>query len=299
MGARWLDLVDPSREQVAAVLPVRVDPDVVETLVAPAGDGARVRPTLESHGGYVVGIFLDALPIPEQDRIVYREIDVVAMPEVVLTVRKTPRGSRPWEPGPLESAPDGTPAGELLHRLIDDVAESYLDVVDAADGEIDELEEHMEEWTSDRVGRRIAVLRHDLLYARRNISATRAAVRRIVDRRLEVRDEELLPEAIERMFGDTYETLLRAGEELDVARDLLASSRDYHQAKIAQSQNEVVKTLTVIASLILVPTLIVGFYGQNFEAVFDDAYWNLGTSTALIGVTTVVQLALYRWRRWI
>jgi Mg2+ and Co2+ transporter CorA len=299
MGARWLDLVDPSREEVLASLPVRVDPDVVETLVAAPNDGARVRPMLESHGGYVLGVFLDALPFPDEDRVGYREVDVVAMPELLLTVRKSSPEARAWEPTPLQAAPEGTPAGELLFRLVDDIAASYLDVVDAADDEIDELEVHMEEWSSDRVRRRIAGLRHDLLYARRNISATRAAVRRVVDRRLEVRDEELFPDSVERMFADTYETLLRSGEELDVARDLLASSRDYHQAKIAESQNEVVKTLTVIASLVLVPTFIVGFYGQNFAEDFGEGYWSLGVSTLLIVASTVVQLALFRWRRWI
>jgi magnesium transporter len=297
--ARWLDLLDPTREQIVAALPRHVDPEVIELLVSAPGEGTRVRPALESHGAYVVGVFLDALPIPEEDRIVYREVDVVAMPELILTVRKSPLRGRALEPAPLEAAPEGTPAGELLYWLVDDIAESYLDVVDASDTEIDELEEHMEVWTSDRVRRRVAGLRQDLLRARRTVSAMRAAVRRVVDRRLEVRHEELFPEEVERMFGDSYETLLRAGEELDVARELLASARDYHQAKIAENQNEIVQKLTVIASLVLVPTLIVGFYGQNFGPVFDAAYWNLSVSTGLIAATTLVQLALFRWRRWI
>ena len=57
--------------------------------------------------------------------------------------------------------------------------------------------------------------------------------------------------------------------------------------------------MTVIASLVLVPSLIVGFYGQNFEGVFDREFWTLGVSIGLIVVSTLVQLALFRWRRWI
>ena len=59
------------------------------------------------------------------------------------------------------------------------------------------------------------------------------------------------------------------------------------------------KKLTVIASLVLVPSLIVGYYGQNFESAFDDDYWSIGVSSGLIVLTTLVQLAIYRWRRWI
>ena len=104
---------------------------------------------------------------------------------------------------------------------------------------------------------------------------------------------------MERLFGDTYDTLVRVTEELDIARDLLAGVRDHLQSKVAESQNEVAKKLTVIASLVLVPSLIVGFYGQNFEGVFDRQFWTIGVSVSLIVGSTFVQLALFRWRRWI
>ena len=116
---------------------------------------------------------------------------------------------------------------------------------------------------------------------------------------MEVGDHALFPPEVERSFGDTYDTLVRVTEELDVARDLLASVRDHLQSKIAESQNEVGKKLTVIASLVLVPSLVVGFYGQNFSSAFDAGYWSIGVSTGLIVVSTIVQLALFRWRRWI
>jgi magnesium transporter len=149
------------------------------------------------------------------------------------------------------------------------------------------------------VRRRILELRHRLLHYRKVVSATRGAVRRVLDGRVEVGDHELFPTEIEKLFGDTYDTLVRATEELDIARDLLAGARDHLQAKIAETQNEVGKKLTVIASLVLVPSLIVGFYGQNFEGVFQREYWTLGVSVGLILASTIVQLALFRWRRWI
>ena len=128
---------------------------------------------------------------------------------------------------------------------------------------------------------------------------SRGAVRRIRDRTLDLDDDTLFPDEVEREFADTYETLFRAGEELDVARELLVSSRDYHQSRIAESQNEVAKKLTVIASLVLVPSFIVGFYGQNFVPEFDKGYWIIGVSAGLILVSTVIQLAIFRWRSWI
>jgi Mg2+ and Co2+ transporter CorA len=292
----WLDLLDPKRDELLDALHVQVAPEVVDACLAPPVE--RPRPSLVGYGTYVFGVLVAMAPVPEEDRIESREVDFVATTDRLLVIRKTPPSGDAWAPECLVAAADVS-VGELVHRLIDDVAQSYLDVVDVADTEIDELEDHIDDWPSVRVRRRISGLRHDLIHARRTVGATRAKVRRITDKRLDIADESLFPEDVERLFTDTYETLFRAGEELDIARDLLASSRDYHQSLIAESQNEIVRKLTVIASVLLLPTLIVGFYGQNFDDAFDDFYWSLGVSLVLIVASTLAQLAVFRWRRWI
>jgi magnesium transporter len=293
---KWVDLLDPTREQLLEALDVRVEEHALGALLAPPA--ARPRALLEGHGDHVVGVFVAMSPVPDEDRIESREIGFVASSERLVTVRKTPPGGDAWAPDCLDAAGEAA-GGELVYRLADDVAGTYLEVVDYADAEIDELEDHIEDWPSALVRRRISELRHDLIHARRTVGAMRAKVRRITDKSLDIADQGLFPENVERDFADTYETLFRAGEELDVARDLLASSRDYHQSLIAENQNEIVKILTVIASLVLVPSLVVGFYGQNFVGQFKEPYWTFGVSLGLIVGSTVLQLVLFRWRRWI
>jgi magnesium transporter len=106
---------------------------------------------------------------------------------------------------------------------------------------------------------------------------------------------------VEVAFNSAYDKLLRAFDGLELSRDLIASVRDYLQAKIANDQNEVTKTLTVIASLLLVPTFIVGLYGQNFQHHFPEIHWQFGYlfSWALIAGTTVLQLWFFRRKKWI
>jgi Mg2+ and Co2+ transporter CorA len=300
VSVRWLDLVDPTREEVLDSLQVHVDPEVVEALSARPGSGREPRPVVEGHGAYAFGVLMAAHPVPEEDRIAYHEVDLVATPDALLTVRKTATDGAVFDPARLHPAVDeGAPVGVLVHRLIDEVADSYLGALDAVYGEIDELEDAIDVWSPRRVRERISDLRHELLHGRKTASATRAAVRRILDGRIEVGDHALFPPVVERLFAETYETLVRVTEELDIARDLLAGVRDHHQSKVVEGQGEVAKKLTVIASLVLVPSLIVGYYGQNFESAFDENYWSIGVSSGLILVSTVVQLALFRWRRWI
>jgi len=301
VSVRWLDLVDPTRDELLSTLPVPVDPEVIEALAERSGEGREARPLLEGHGAYVFGVLLGAHPVPHEDRVAYLEIDLIATPSVLVTVRKTSRdGGAPFDVSVLHPAAEqAASAGILLHRLVDEIADSFVASNDAAYAEIEELEDALDTWPPSRVRMRISDLRHELLHGRRTVSATRAAIRRVLDGRIEVGEHALFPPAVERLFAETYDTLVRVTEELDVARDLLAGVRDHHQSKVTEGQGDVAKKLTIIASLVLVPTLIVGYYGQNFESAFDEAYWSVGVSTGLIVVTTLVQLAIYRWRRWI
>ena len=299
MATRWIDLLDPTHDDVRRALPIELDAEVVDALSRPSGRH-EARPRVESRGAYVFGVLEAMLPVTDEHRVVRQEVGLVATPDTLATVRKTPPDGPPYDPSALRAATvDGAPAGILVQRLVDDVVDTFLDLVDDTYVEIDQLEDHIDRLRPSETRLRLSELRHELLHRRRTVTATRAAVRRVLDGRVDVGAHELFPSDVERVFGDTYDTLVRVTEELDVARDLLASVRDHLQAKVAESQNEVAKKLTVIASLVLVPSFIVGFYGQNFEGVFHREYWTLATSVGLILVSTAVQLALFRWRRWI
>jgi magnesium transporter len=301
--AEWIDLIDPSPETLRASLPRKVQESALDLLLRPARHADEPRPTLQSHGDYVFGIFLVAVAVPAEDRVFYQEIDAVATHDVLLTVSKTPPNERPYDPRPMREAcrPDDS-AGMMLYRLIDDIAEKYLDLVDALDEEIDQLEDSVEIAPPEQTRARLSELRHDLLHIGRTLAPTRDAVRRVVDNVVEVTEgDEVFPHEVEVAFNGAYDKLLRAFDGLSLSRDLIASVRDYLQAKVANDQNEVMKKLTVVASLLLLPTFIVGLYGQNFQRHFPEIQWRLGYlwSWGLIVVTTLVQLWFFRRNRWI
>jgi magnesium transporter len=260
------------------------------------------RPTLQSHGEYVFGAFLVAVAKPEEDTVFYQEVDIVLTHDAVLTVRKTPPGGEePYDPaGVREALKPSDPPGMIAFHIVDDIAEHYLDLVDDVDAEIDELEDSVDSQSNELTRERISRLRHDLLHIRRTLAPTRDAVRRVVTGAVEVeRGPQVFTGKVEVAFNTAYEKLLRALDGLELSRDLLASVRDYHQAKIAQDQNDVTKKLTAIASILLVPTFIVGVYGQNFDHL-PELHWHYGYaySWGLIVVTTIAQLIFFRRKNW-
>ena len=303
MGATWTDLLDPDRADLEQVCPGNLHPRALDRLVAPAeAPGDEPRPTLEAHTGYVFGVFLVAVAVPDEDTVFYQEVDIVITPDRLVTVRKTPRGRPPFDPkGVREAIGDDRDAGMVAYQLVDDVAESYLDLIDELNNEIDELEDAIETWPGPRIRARLSDLRHDLLRIRRTLAPTRDAVRRVVDNRVDLEGGvEVFSEDVELHFADAYDKLLRASEGLELCRDLVAGARDYYQSMVAQDQNEVTKRLTAIASILLVPTFIVGLYGQNFRDIPEFHWaWGYWWSWGWIIATTIAQLAFFRWKRWI
>jgi magnesium transporter len=301
--AEWIDLLDPSPEELRRHLPDDIHPRALEQLLAPAKHDDEPRPKLESHGTYIFGVFLIPVLVAREDRIYYQEIDLIGTRERLLTIRKTPEGGDPFDIGEARAScrPDEG-AGMNAYHLIDQIAERYLDLVDGLDDEIDELEDNVEAWAPDRTRARLSELKHDLLHVRRTLGPMRDAVRGVVDNRVELEDGgPLLTREVELNFAAAYDKLLRATDGLDLARDLVAGVRDYLQTKIANDQNEVTKKLTVTASLLLVPTFIVGVYGQNFKHHFPELGWQWGYlwSWGLIVATTIAQLIFFRRRGWI
>jgi magnesium transporter len=302
-AAKWVDLLDPDEKTLHDALPEHIHESALELLLAPAKHEDEPRPRLQAQGDYVFGILLVAVAVPEEDRVFYQEIDLVLTAHSILTVRKTPEKGAPFSLERVKPSikPEDGP-GMIAYRIADEVLEDYLDLVDALNDEIEELDDQLECWRPEQIRGRIADLRHDMLHIRRTLSPIRDAVREVVDDRVDIEEGTCFPHEAEVAFGSAYDKALRASEGMDYARDLLGSVRDYYLAKVANDQNEVMKRLTVIASLLLVPTFIVGLYGQNFFHIPEIHYfgaWGYLWSWCLIVGTTLLQLWYFRRRRWL
>src|SRR5581483_2943620 len=291
-GDRWVDVLDPSPDELRATLPADVHERALEQLLAPAQHEDEPRPKIESHGDYVFAVFLIPVLLADEDEVFYQDVDVVVTRDRIVTVRKTPPDGRPpWDPG---QAQDACRAHEnvamVAYHLVDDVAECFLDLVDDVNDEIDDLEDNVETWPSDRVRIRLSTLRHDMLHIRRTLAPTRDAVREVIDNRIEFAGDEVFTHDVELNFANAYDKLLRAADNLELARDLLAGVRDYHQAQIATEQNEVMKRPAADARHLPLPPLGRGPHRPDFRHTPElklgrGYYFSLG----LIALTSVGQ----------
>jgi magnesium transporter len=294
----WIDLLDPDAATLDAALPYELHPSARERLLNPTEHSDERRPRLQQHDHYVFGVLV--VPRLDGTELTFQEIDLVVDRERIVTVRRTSPDATPFDVESIRKTIGSTTPGRALYSLVDEVAEQFLSLVDCIDESIDELEDEVEELEGGAIRARVSDLRHDILRARRVLTPTRDLARSVLDDRVDLPGHPpLFPREVEIHFTDVYDKLLRASDGLELSRDLLAGVRDYHQTMIATEQNEVTKRLTAIASLVLLPTFIVGLYGQNLRIPEFDWVHGYAWSWALIVVTTIAQLVYFRRKKWI
>src|SRR5436189_5462016 len=116
VGDRWINLLDPTEQELHERLPADVHERALAQLLAPAEHDDEPRPKLESHGDYIFGVFLVAIASRDEDKVYYQEIDLIVTRERLVTIRKTPPGGRP--PFDTQSARESPRAGDGVGMIV-------------------------------------------------------------------------------------------------------------------------------------------------------------------------------------
>ena len=188
-------------------------------------------------------------------------------------------------------------AAYLLHRILDEIVDQYMPIVEDFDLEINALEDRV----MDMRNTNNAIL-GEIMDLRRSV----ARLKRISSRQLEVLyrmshgEFPQVPATVLPFFRDVHDHLLRISDLAEGYRDLVSSLFDIHFAVVGNKTNDVMKTLAVLSSIILPLSLIAGIYGMNFEYM-PELKSEMGYFTTLGAMMLLtILLLIYFWRRgWI
>ena len=189
----------------------------------------------------------------------------------------------------------GGGVGELLYAVLDAIVDSYSPELDRLSDRIGELEDRVLEGDADRASlREVLVVKRRLLDLRRVLGPTRDVANQLLRRDLDVIELATVP-----YYQDLYDHLVRAIDQLDVYRDLLAAVLDTRLTVASNSLNAIMKRLTAFTVILMVPTLIAGVYGMNFDHM-PELSWPLGYPMALgiMALAVVVSVTFFRRRGW-
>lgn len=187
----------------------------------------------------------------------------------------------------------------IAHALLDELVEDFLPVIDDYDVVIEAMEQEVIEKAGTPAGKpligRIFRMKRDLLALRRL-----TLYQREIFLRLSRGEFKHVPADVVPFFRDVYDHFSRITSLAETYRELLTSLLEAHLSVQSNRMNEVMKTLTLMSTVMLPLTFIAGVYGMNFEAM-PELKWRFGYPYALglMGVVGVGILAWFRHRRWL
>jgi magnesium transporter len=186
----------------------------------------------------------------------------------------------------------------LTHQLADGLVDSFFPALSTFDERLDAIEddivtapkrEHLQELFDDR--RRLTGLRRVLGPQRDVIGQLSSGTATLPGMTAEH----------ERYFRDVYDHLLRLGEQLEATHDLISTAVEVYLSAQSNQMNEVIRALTVIATIFLPLSFITGFFGQNFGWMVRhvgswEAFLVFGIGSQAVGIA--ILYALFRTKRW-
>jgi magnesium transporter len=294
-GARiWLDLENADDKQLAEIARwFGISPLTLEDLIE---QGQRAK--LEEGETYYYLVMHSLEFDAATDTISTPELDIVFNEHFLLTAHNAPmpfmahlKAHQLNELRPLRRGIDF-----LLHAVTDALVDSYFPVLDQLDEVFDKLENKVIAHPTQAVQRRLFKLKRGLAQLRHVISPQIEQFNRLGGRIFHiVSDEASL------YFRDVHDHLVRIFEVIDSYRDLMSSLLDAYLSTVSNQLNEVMKRLTIIATIFMPITFITGVFGQNFAhapQVEHDTGYLFWYVLAFMLAITIAQLLYFRWKRW-
>ncbi|GGG51406.1 magnesium/cobalt transporter CorA [Bizionia arctica] len=159
-------------------------------------------------------------------------------------------------------------ADYLLYALIDAIVDHYFIVTETMGNKIEDLEEILfNGHIQDDLSLQVLNLKKEVLKIRRAIFPIREIISRI-----EKNQHDLINENTIQYYRDIYDHVVQLSDSVDIYREMVWSLMDMYMTTISNKMNEVMKVLTIMASIFIPLTFIAGIYGMNFDNIPELHY---------------------------
>ncbi len=269
----WIGLHEPTAEELSHVADAfDLHPLAVEDAVK-----AHQRPKLERYGASLFLVLKTLWYVDEDDAVETGEINLFVGDHFVVSVRHGAgsglQGARSFLEGEERVLTHGPSA--VVYAVCDQVVDDYVRVVDALQVDVDEVEESVFSPARTDDATRIYVLKREISEVRRAVLPLRDPMRRFAGGEVRELEQDSAP-----FFRDVSDHLAQVAEVVDTLDGLLSTAFDASLARISVQQNDDMRKISAGAAIVVVPTLVAGVYGMNFDAM-PELSWTYGYAWAL------------------
>ena len=258
------------------------------------------RPKIDEYPGYIFMV-VKMLYFPKQNSdkninsLVIEHISLVVGKDYILTFQESDgdvfegvRDRITNNKGRIRS----NGADYLLYCLLDAIIDNYFEVMDDISEKIEILEEELfQTQASDEITFQIQELKRTILRIRRAVFPLREVLSRI-----DKLGDDLIEEKTRNYFRDLYDHIIQVSENIDIYREMTRGLMEMYMTTISNRMNEVMKVLTIMATIFIPLTFIAGVYGMNFEYI-PELRWKYSYFVLWGIMILIFLLMLYYFRR--
>ncbi|WP_417848856.1 magnesium/cobalt transporter CorA [Thalassoglobus sp.] len=254
--------------------------------------GNRQRPKVETYGNQLFLIL--RLPDTSSGEFESQQVSILVCHHVVLTFHAGGEDCFQHLRARIEDPGDsirGRGPDYLVYALFDAVVDTYFPVVERIAQEISDVERRLAEAVSVDSVTHLQALRSTLFVLQETIEPHREVVSQLG------RETNLIDDQTRLYLRDVSDHLSQVLHATETHREQVADLRDYCFAELSFSQNETMKILTIVASVFIPLSFVVGLYGMNFDPTVSgwnmpELKWKYGYLIALCLMAAIVALSL-------
>jgi len=183
----------------------------------------------------------------------------------------------------------------LAYSLIDAIVDNYFMVLEKIGESIEDIEDDMIKNPTPEVLQTIHSLKRELIFLRKSVWPLREVISK-----LERWDSPIISKSIDIYLRDVYDHTIQVIDALETFRDMLSGMLDIYLTSVSNRMNEVMKVLTIIATIFIPLTLVAGIYGMNFKNMPElDASWGYPMVYVIMLVISVIMVVYFRRKKWL
>ena len=256
------------------------------------------RPKLEDYDDYLFIVLKMLFYDDEAEAIRTEQVSLVLGPDYVLSFQEQPgdvfdgiRERLRVNKGRLRKlGPD-----YLAYALIDAIVDGYFGILEAIGDHIELMEEELVSDLSPATLQKIHGFKREMILLRKSVWPLREVLGN-----LRRQDSPLVKESTDIFLRDVYDHTIQVVDTVETFRDIISGMLDLYLSSMSNRMNEVMKVLTIIATIFIPLTFLAGVYGMNFTYI-PELKWHWGYF-ALLGVMVAiaaVMLFFFRRKRWL
>jgi magnesium transporter len=256
------------------------------------------RPKMEDYNSYIYTVLKEMILDEKREEIIIDQVSIIFGSNYILSFQERagdvfdPIRERLKNPS---SRLRKNGVDLLAYSLIDAVVDNYFLILEHIGEEVESLEEELIVSPMPETLKAIQKYKRDMITLRRSVWPLRELINS-----LQRTESELINETTQLYLRDVYDHTIQVIDSIEAFRDILSSMIDVYLSSLSNRMNDVMKVLTIIATIFIPLTFIAGVYGMNFDYM-PELRWRWGYPAVVLGMALLgISMFLYfKKRRWV